>query len=199
MPALISTGFIAKVEWLGVVPDRNAALESQMRDRLSLRFSGPEGEDHGGLTRPSCSRVAELYTRGTEIRNARQLSVLSTEELAETAAAMGLETLDPALVGATLVVSGLSDFSHLPPSSRLLAPGGASIVIDMNNRPCQLPARPIENRFPGFGARYRRAAAGRRGVTAWVEAEGVLQLGDTLRLFIPDQRPWSPTETPDAK
>jgi len=35
------------------------------------------------------------------------------------------------------------------------------------------------------------AAKGRRGVTAWVEREGRLAVGDALRLHIPDQPAWS--------
>ena len=53
-------------------------------------------------------------------------------------------------------------------------------------RPCTLPARPIETRHPGLGARFKAAVRDNRGVTAWVEAEGVMRRGDTLRSFVPD-------------
>jgi hypothetical protein len=191
MPALIATGQTATVAWLGVVADRARALPSAAVPELVLTFAGPEGESHGGLTRPSCSRVRELYPRGTPIRNVRQLSILSAEELAGIAQAMGLPALDPALAGATLVVQGLADFTHVPPGSRLLADSGACLTVDMENHACTLPAKPIEAAHPGFGARFKAAAGGRRGVTAWVEAEGRLALGDRLRLFIPGQRPWA--------
>lgn len=192
MPALIPTEFTGTITWLGLVPDRDAALQSQAVDRLTLTFAGPAGEAHGGLTRPSCSRVTAQYPRGTTIRNTRQLSVLSAADLAAIAAAMGLPALDPALVGASLVIDGIPDLTHLPPSSRLQAEGGATIVVDMENRPCHLPAKPIEAAHAGFGARFKAAAQGRRGVTAWVEREGVLHLGARIRLHIPDQRPWAP-------
>lgn len=191
MPALKATGHVAHVVWLGLVPDRRAGLASTPVDRMELTFAGPVGEDHGGGTRPSCSRVTGLYLRGTTIRNTRQLSVLSAEDLALVAAAMGLQSLDPALVGASLVVRGLEDFSHVPPGSRLLADSGACLVVDMENRPCTLPAGPIEGAHPGFGTRFKAAAKGRRGVTAWVEAAGLLALGDRLRLFVPDQPAWA--------
>ncbi|GAB4263899.1 MAG: hypothetical protein Kow0013_10650 [Pararhodobacter sp.] len=191
MPALKATDHVAEITWLGVVPDRDAGLPSEPRSALALGFAGPEGEAHGGLTRPSCSRVLGLYPRDTPIRNARQLSILSHEELAVIAADMGLSALDPALVGATMVVRGIPDFSHVPPSSRLLADSGACVAIDMENRPCVLPARPIEDRHKGFGQRFKAAAQGRRGVTAWVEAEGQVAVGDRLRLFVPDQPAWS--------
>jgi len=190
MPALIPSPFIGKITWLGRVPDRDAALEAQAAKTLIARFDGPGGEAHGGLTRPSCSRVQAQHPRGTTIRNVRQFSVLSEEEVAEIASRMGLATLDPALLGATMVVSGIPDFSRVPPSSRLQGPDGVTLVVDMENRPCQLPARPIESRHPGFGARFKAAANGRRGVTAWVEREGQLNVGDAVRLHVPDQRVW---------
>lgn len=191
MPALIETGFTGTIVWLGTVPDRKAGLPSVPCRTLHAAFDGPEGEAHGGLTRPSCSRVMGLYPRGTTIRNVRQFSVLGAEDLAAVAAAMGLEALDPSLVGATLVIAGIPDFSHIPPSSRLQAAGGATLVVDMENRPCTLPAKPIEGAHPGLGARFKPAAAGRRGVTAWVEREGLLRLGEIVTLFVPDQPVWA--------
>lgn len=195
MPALVRTRFEGVVTWLGAVGDRAAGLPSGAVEALTLTFAGPEGEAHGGLVRPSCSRVKALYPRGTIIRNTRQLSILSAEELDAIAARMGIAALDPALVGASVVVRGIPDFSHVPPSSRLLADTGACLTVDMENRPCTLPARPIEAAHPGTGARFKPAAAGRRGVTAWVEAEGVLRLGTRLALFVPDQPAWAGRET----
>lgn len=191
MAALRPTRFTGRITWLGHVADRDAALESAALPQMPVTFAGPEGEAHGGLTRPSCSRVLGLYPRNTEIRNTRQLSILSAEDLAAIAADMGLDSLDPALVGASMVIEGIPDFSHLPPSARLQGEGGATLVVDMNNRPCTLPARPIETRHPGFGKAFKPAANGRRGVTAWVEREGSFSLGETVRLFIPDQPVWA--------
>jgi hypothetical protein len=191
MPALKPTDFIGTITWLGHVADRDAALQSAPLSELMAWFSGPEAEAHGGLTRPSCSRVTGQYKRGTEIRNTRQFSVMGAEDLAAIAEKMGLDRLDPALLGATMVIAGLPDFSHLPPSSRLQADGGATLVVDMENRPCTLPARPIETRHPGFGKAFKPAAAGRRGITAWVEAEGLLRVGAQVRLHIPDQPVWA--------
>lgn len=190
MPALKPTGFCGTVTWIGRVADRGAALAAESLERADLTFAGIAGESHGGLTRPSCSRVVAQHPKGTEIRNVRQLSVLSSEELAEIAAEMGLPALDPAWLGASLVVQGIPDFSHVPPSSRLQAPGGATLVVDMENRPCHLPARVIEEAAPGKGRAFKAAATGRRGVTAWVEREGAIRLGDTLRLHVPDQPVW---------
>lgn len=190
MPALKSTDHRAEIVWLGLVKDRKSTLASMAMDSLKLCFEGPEGDTHSGLLRPACSRVKALYKRHTPIRNTRQLSIMSSEELEQIAHDMGLEALDPALVGASMVVRGLPDFSHVPPGSRLLSDHGACIVVDMENRPCTLPARVIDSLHPSFGARFKSAAQGRRGVTSWVEAEGIVKLGDHLRLFVPDQPSW---------
>lgn len=190
MPALKPTDFTARIVWLGRVPSREAALDSQPVQTLALSFAGPEGEDHGGLTRPSCSRVLSQYPRATEIRNVRQLSVISQEELEAIAEDMGLESLDPAWLGATLVIAGIPDFTLVPPSSRLQGANGATITLDMENRPCQLPAKVIAAHHPEQARLFKRAATGRRGVTAWVEREGTFTLGEELRLHVPDQPVW---------
>lgn len=195
MPALVATDHYCIITWLGRVTDRAQALASVSVPDMNATFAGPEGEAHAGLTRPSCSRVLAQYPRGTEIRNTRQFSILDAVELAAIAAEMGIATLDPALVGANMVISGIPDFSHLPPSSRLQSESGATLVVDMQNHPCQLPAREIDAAFPGFGRAFKPAARGRRGLTAWVEREGVLRLGDRVRLHVPGQRPWAPSPT----
>ncbi len=191
MPALSPTEYSGTITWLGRVGDREAALASSPLTEIAASFAGARGEAHGGLTRPACSRVAGQYPRDTEIRNVRQFSILGHEELDAVARDMGLPALDPALLGASMVISGIPDFTHLPPSSRLQGESGATLVVDMENRPCTLPAVGIEAAYPGFGKTFKPAAKGRRGVTAWVEREGIFRIGDRIRLHIPDQRPWA--------
>ena len=192
MPSLITTDIVGRITWLGYVPDRDAALSSIPVEEIHASFAGLEGEAHGGLTRPSCSRVTSEHPRGTEIRNVRQLAVLSQEELDAIAGELDLERLDPALTGASLVIEGIPDFTHVPPSSRLQAASGTTLVVDMENQPCQLPAREIEMHLPGHGRGFKAAAADRRGITAWVEREGMLRVGEEIRLHVPAQRAWAP-------
>lgn len=191
MQALMPTGYEGQITWIGRVPDRDRTLAAEPLQEVEVTYAGIAGEAHGGLTRPSCSRVVAQYPKGTDIRNVRQLSVLSAEDLGAIAANMGLDRIDPAWVGASLVVEGIPDFTHLPPSARLQGPDGVALVVDMENRPCHLPAKVIDDHAAGFGGRFKRAARGRRGVTAWVEREGVLRIGDMMRLHIPDQPVWS--------
>lgn len=196
MPALLPTTYTARVVWLGYqpVPVEKLVITSEALTEMPLTYAGFAGEVHAGVNRPSCSRVLKQHPRNTEIRNVRQLCVVSAEEMAEVAATMGLAQMDYAWVGASLVIEGIPDFSHVPPSSRLQGPDGVTLVVDMENRPCQEPAVTIEKALPGKGKGFKPAAEGKRGVTAWVEREGVLRLGDVLVLHIPDQRIWAHLE-----
>lgn len=195
MPALKTTAFEAEVVWLGRVADTEPTLAAHPVKTLNLGLGGDAEERHFGITRGACVRVKALYERGTEIMNVRQLSVLSQEELDQIAQDMGLETLDPAWIGASIVLKGIPDFSHVPPSARLQGDSGVTITVDMENRPCVLPGRVIETARPGYGKSFKAAATNRRGVTAWVERAGALSVGNKMRLFVPDQPIWSQYET----
>lgn len=192
MPALVPTDHFAEITWLGHMTDRKEpAIDGVQVDELSLSFDGLDGVPYAGRTRPSCSRVVSQHPKGTEIANVRQLSIVSAEELAEISKTMGLDALDPAWVGATLVLKGIPDFTHVPPSSRLQAENGATLVVDMENQPCHQPGLTIARHHGAAGKLYKSAAKDRRGVTAWVERPGVLKAGMKLRLHIPGQRRWS--------
>jgi hypothetical protein len=191
MPVFRDSGFKGEIAWLGMVP-AGSGLRAVPSDQLDLGFGGVAGERHAGENRASCVRVRNLHPEGTEIRNTRQLSILSEEEMALIAADMGLAQLQPEHLGATLVLRGIPDLSHLPPASRLQGPDGVTLTTDIENRPCVLPGREIEKDHAGFGPRFKRAAENRRGITAWVERPGTLVVGQVLSLFVPDQRAWAP-------
>ncbi|MCK0151919.1 MOSC domain-containing protein [Marivita sp. S6314] len=191
MPALKPTEYVATVRWVGCVPTDPVGIASEKSAVLDLDFAGAKGDVHAGRTRPSCVRVTSQHPKGTEIANVRQLSVVSVEELQAIAAEMGLDAIDPVWLGATLVIEGIPDFTHVPPSSRLQGPDGGTLIVDMENRPCQLPAREIAAVHPEQSKAFKAAAKHRRGVTAWVERPGRLTVGDTLRLHIPDQPVWA--------
>ena len=196
MTLLTPTGLTGRVVWLGVVKDRRAGVASTPVDRVQAGFAGLEGEAHAGLTRPACVRVKRQYPRGTEIRNARQLSIVSAEELAAIAAAMGIDRLEPGWLGASMMVAGLEAFTRIPPAARLIFTAGTGVAVDMENAPCRLPAAEIEARHPGRGRGFPTHARGRRGVVGWVERPGPIALGDRFEVHVPPQHPWPPLRRP---
>ena len=180
--------FSGKVEMLLANPDREAGLEKARVPEIRLLFSGIAGDCHGGLTRKSDSRMVKQFNRETEVKNARQISILSAEELAGIARDMGLPAVKPEWVGANLVTSGIPDLTLLPPSSRLQFPSGAMIVIDLENLPCRYPAAVIERYHPDPAMGFVQAARNKRGLVGWIEAEGVVKAGDAITIWVPPQR-----------
>ena len=192
MSCLVKTDFIGTIAWLGRVSRPKNNIRSEALTIAEAGFEGIIGEAHSGATRPSCVRVSMLYPKGTEIRNTRQISILSAEENAEIAASIGLTQLDPSWLGASIVIAGLPDLTHIPSGSRLQTEAGTTLTVDLENAPCNWPAKEIEMDRPGHGKAFKSAAKGRRGITAWVERPGVLSIGDTVNLFVPTQRSWQP-------
>ena len=192
MPDLLAKlSFHGTVDLLLASPDRDTGLEKQSVPEVRLLFSGIEGDCHGGLTRKSDSRMLKQFKRGTPVRNSRQLSILSVEELAEVAARMQIPAVRPEWVGANLVTRGIPDLTLLPPSSRLQFPSGAMIVVDIENHPCRYPADIIQRHNPGQKMGFVKAAMHKRGVVGWVEAEGMVRTGDPITIWIPPQRIYS--------
>ena len=188
MPLLTKLAAAGRVEALLTNPARNTGLEKSQTGGLTLRFDGIEGDCHSGLTRPADVRTIRQYPRDTPIRNVRQLTLLSVEELSQIAQIMAIPEVKPEWVGANMVTSGIADLTLLPPSSRMQFPSGATIVVDMENEPCRYPAEIIANHNPGQKVGFVKAAKHKRGITAWVEREGLVRLGDHITIWIPPQR-----------
>ena len=193
MQALEPTEHVGIIDWLGIITDRPAIeVETVPVDVLELGWDGPTGAAHAGRTRASDSRVLKQHAQGTEIANVRQVSIVSAEDIEMIRAAMRLDEFDPRWMGPNIVVSGIPDFSHVPPSSRLQADDGTTLIVDMQNFPCHQIGRTINLDRPGLGTGFKAAAGGLRGVTAWVERPGTLRPGQALRLHVPVQRTWAP-------
>lgn len=189
MPDLLTKlSFAGTVELLLANPDRDTGLEKQRVPEARFLFTGMDGDCHGGITRRSDGRMLKQYKRNTEVRNARQISILSAEELAEVAERMGIPAVRPEWVGANMVVRGIPDLTLLPPSTRLQFPSGAMVVVDAENHPCRYPADIIAKHYPESKKGFVSAAMHKRGVVGWVEAEGVIRAGDVITIWIPPQR-----------
>lgn len=160
---------------------------------VEVSFAGFDGDSHTGLTRQSCVRVRNQYKAGTVIRNTRQISIVSLEELQTIANGMDIPAIEPEWLGANLCLSGIPDFTNIPPASRLLFSSGAVLVVDVENEPCKYPADIIDKHHPGCGKLFVKNAMGLRGITAWVEREGSIGLQDKVEIHVPTQRMWQPT------
>ncbi|MDX1401642.1 MAG: MOSC domain-containing protein [Kiloniellales bacterium] len=187
MAGLKKSDFSGRVDEVLWCRDSATSIVSETADELFVSLAGFPNDTHAGLTRPACVRVKQLYPKGTEIKNARQLTLVSREELDAIAGDMGLDHLPPAWLGANLMLSGIPTLTLLPPSSRLQFSSGLTLVVDLENGPCIHPARVIDKHFPGKGLSFVKHATHRRGITAWVEREGNIKAGDEVEVHIPNQ------------
>jgi hypothetical protein len=174
--------FTARVEGTYVVEGK--AVGSTPHDALILTYSGIAGDRHEGLLRKAGPREP-WYPRGTPMRNERQVSIVSVEELAEIAATLNIPHLDPTWIGANLLLSGIPNLTQLPPRTLLIFPSGATLRVDGDNDPCRKSGAAIAANVadrPDLQFAFVRAAKDKRGLVAWVEREGVIRAGDEVRV-----------------
>ncbi|MBC8129970.1 MAG: MOSC domain-containing protein [Rhizobiaceae bacterium] len=158
-------------------------------EALDLSFAGIEGDVHGGATRRSGGREP-WYRRGTEMRNERQLSLLSPDELAASAEALKVTEIQPEWIGGNMLIEGIARLTWLPPRTLLFFEGGLTLKIDGDNGPCRASGRSIARHFEGredIERGFVKAAKNRRGLVAWVEKPGRVAVGETFEAWLPEQ------------
>lgn len=160
-------------------------------DRLDLTYAGIEGDHHSGLTRKSGSREP-WYPRGTEMRNERQLTLLSPAELAEAAREMGIDRIAPEWIGGNVLIDGIRHLSMLPAATLLFFEGGVTLKVDFQNGPCRISGGAIADHYPdrdhtSLALSFVPAARRRRGLLAWVEKPGTISAGEKMVAQLPEQ------------
>lgn len=176
------------VEAVLITPPGSAIVAQQL-DSVEVTLEGFTGDRHSGWTYRAGGRTPH-YPRGTEIRNSRQVSLVSVEELREVATALGVPQVTPEALGANLLLAGIPSLSHLPPSTRLYFPSDAVLVVEGENLPCTTAGEAVQQSYPDvarIAVRFPEAALHRRGIVAWVERAGRIAAGDTVRAEIPPQ------------
>ena len=178
----------AKVE--GVFTAVHDRFQTAKTDWLELTFDGIVGDYHVGLTRRSGGREP-WYPRGTEIRNERQLSIVAADELTLVAKKMGIAEVRPEWIGANLVLD-IPRLSMLPAGTMLFFKGGVTLKVDGQNIPCRLAGRSIAEhaRMEDVNAGsllFPKVARRLRGLVAWVEKPGRIEMGEELTVRVPEQ------------
>ena len=158
---------------------------------LPLSWDGVAGDLHAGLTRKSGGREP-WYPRGTEIRNERQITIVSRDELAEAAGEMGIDRIEPEWIGANMVLSGIPSLSMLPAATLLFFEGGVTLKVDFQNGPCRFAGAAIARHLgrdddKELALSFVPAAKRRRGLLAWVEKPGTIAMGERVEARLPEQ------------
>ena len=174
---------------------------------LSLTYDGIEGDYHAGATRLSGGREP-WYKRGTPMRNERQISILSVEELAIIADNLGLPRVGAGWIGGNLVLEGIPDMTYLPSRTLLFFEGGVTLRVDGHNGPCRSAGAEVARHAgaartggplgePAQGGidwsrtdmalAFVEAAHMKRGLVAWVEREGTIRPGEAVTARVWEQ------------
>jgi hypothetical protein len=160
------------------------SLVSTPQPQVNVTFEGFDDDRHRGFTLHSDGRTP-FYPRGTVIRNERQVSLVSAEELAQIADALHLPEVRPEWLGANLLVEGIPSFTLVPCRARLFFSSGAVLVMTGENLPCSNPGKVLQTQFPqvaGLAAAFPRAALHKRGLVAVVDRPGSIQAGDEVHV-----------------
>jgi hypothetical protein len=185
---IVMTSLSATVEAV-LIANTSTTFVTNRVAQVDLDLGGIPGDRHYGLTRKSGAREP-MYPRGTQIRNRRQLSLVSAEECQQIAEKLGIESVLPEWLGANVLVQGLPDLTQLPTGSRLLFPSGAGLVCEGENMPCKHPGQVIQMAHPNQPQLIRqfvRAAQHRRGIICSVERSGAIVQADAIRILLEPQ------------
>ncbi|MGN6583656.1 MAG: MOSC domain-containing protein [Rhizobiaceae bacterium] len=169
----------------------SGGFETSPIEALELGLDGIAGDFHQGLTRRSGGREP-WYPRGTEMRNERQLSIVAADELVAIAELMGLPEIKPEWIGANIVLSGISKLSMLPARTKLFFANGVTLKIDGQNHPCKVAGLSIAKHArmadeTAGALLFPQVAKRLRGLVAWVEKPGRIEVEETVFVHIPEQ------------
>ena len=169
---------------------------TQKVDHLQCDHGGIIGDYHYGMTRKAGGREP-WYERGTAIRNDRQLSLISVEELEKIARVMGLDAIRPEWIGASILVEGITDFTLLPAGTVLFFDSGLTLKLNGLNAPCKIAGTSIAQHIGAqneamVALNFVKSAKYLRGQTSWVERAGVAEVSDKITVRIPEQLCYAP-------
>jgi MOSC domain-containing protein YiiM len=188
----IETRLSGETAALFIGSDPNSLI-STPQEVVQADFTGFLGDRHAGITQRSDAHTP-LYPRGTEIRNYRQVSIVSLEELSEVSVRLGVPKILPEWLGANIAIRGVPNLSLLPPNTRLFFTGGAVLVVQAENQPCKHPGKVIQDQYEREGLQelFPKAAIHLRGLVACVEKPGTIRQGEPVQVEVPVQVLYSP-------
>jgi MOSC domain-containing protein YiiM len=122
------------------------------------------------------------------IPNRRPWSAVSSDEVEEFCARLGVAPFPYGALGENLRLSGVR-LSEVPKGAILEFPSGARLQVSSQNDPCQTAAEELGLAFGPYVERYFvKEAFGKRGVVGIVLEQGLIRPGDAVDLVLPLQK-----------
>ncbi|MEM0953963.1 MAG: MOSC domain-containing protein [Pseudomonadota bacterium] len=162
-------------------------MEKRACETLEMAIDGIVGDRHRGPLRECWE--GDKQAEGTQRRNERQWSAISTEELDAITRDMGLSTpLLASTLGINLCLDGVPDLSRLPRGTLLSFPSGAVLMIEEYNPPCSEMGAKVAAEYASASGdsldsnAFSQAAKFSRGVVGIVEVPGIIRVGDDVEI-----------------
>ncbi len=146
-----------KVEWVSIRPERRGAVLPK-EEVVASEANGLEGDHYAGSN------------------GKRQVTLIQAEHLDVVASILKKEKIDPALTRRNIVVSGINLQAFADQQFQI-----GEAVLEMTGL-CHPCTRMEEN----FGDGGYNAMRGHGGITARVVKGGKIKIGDSVKLFSPD-------------
>ena len=146
---------VGKVEWIGVRPKHKAPVEKVQEVKVTT--------EHG--------LAGDHYSKNG---GKRQVTLLQEEHLTAMANILQLDAVDPAVMRRNIIVSGINLQAFADRQFQI-----GDVILEMTGicHPC---SRMEENLIPGS----YNAMRGHGGITAKVIQEGMIRIGDEVRLWM---------------
>ncbi len=190
-----------RVEAVLAATNFGSSISVPLKKIQLVRGHGVRDDNHAGM-RLADSREIEFlsvgFSKGTEIANHREFSVVSAEDLNDIEHAMCLPSPIPhGCLGENLVFSGIPKLTLLPTGTMLFfrknerQMRSAVLVVWSENNPCQAPGEAIQLQYPqisGLVRLFPKSAIGKRGVVGSIYASGNVHIGDTVIVKVPRQQ-----------
>ncbi|MBP9758715.1 MOSC domain-containing protein [Candidatus Dojkabacteria bacterium] len=169
------------------------SLQTVPVTELTVNLNGIVENKYAGQGRSSDVRDRELledkdFPKKILVRNWRQWTAVSEEELAKIATNLSVEKVGAELLGANIKLSGIPNFTSLPRGTFLRFPNEAILLVEEENKPCTGPGKEIQKVYgnvrPGD---FYKHAMGLRGLVGVVQREGIIRIDDVVdvKVYVP--------------
>jgi MOSC domain-containing protein YiiM len=177
--------YTGKVEAICIKDDDNR-FPTGTQEEVEVTLEGFVGDTHYGYIRPADARDPGIK-RGTMVRNWRQWSAVSVEELQDIAKKMNIEKVEPWMLAANLTFSGIPNFTNLPRGTELKFEGGTILTVECENDPCMGPGREVAAANTDKAPQeFVKAAMHLRGIVGVVYLPGKIKVGETVTVKLPE-------------
>ncbi|MEE8294197.1 MAG: MOSC domain-containing protein [Sphingomonadales bacterium] len=162
---------------------------------LEAELDGFVGDRHRSYSRKAWA--GDKQPEGTTLRNERQWSAVSVEELLEIQRFMDLkDPLTAADIGANICLPGVPLLSRLAKGTVLKFPSGAQLEVSEYNTPCLEMGQKLskihttKSGEPIRDSTFSKAAKYRRGLVGVIEVAGSINPGDEVTIIPYEPPKW---------